>query len=204
MREKPLLLSDPMVLKTIERVKDVTRRSVNPQPPEYIEYFEFKENDYSGRYGRGRKYHPYFQGYMSMGEPTVFKKPTKYAPGDRLWVRETWCRQFDNTGSAIEYLADWINKDTKNTINFPNNPYGFECPKWRPSIFMPHKAARLFLYVVSVRIERLHELDDTEAQREGFKDREDFIPYWNKLNEKRGFPWADNPWVYRVEYKVAE
>jgi hypothetical protein len=66
---------------------------------------------------------------------------------------------------------------------------------------MPKAAARIFLVIVSVKIERLHEVDDMEALREGFGGREDFISYWNKLNEKRGFPWADNPWVYRLEYK---
>jgi hypothetical protein len=71
---------------------------------------------------------------------------------------------------------------------------------WRPAIFMPRICSRINLLVADVRIERLHKLDDVEARLEGFKDKEDFLSYWNKLNEKREFPWEANPWVYRIEY----
>jgi hypothetical protein len=47
----------------------------------------------------------------------------------------------------------------------------------------------------------LYDLDDTEARLEGFKDREDFLSHWNKLNKKRGFPREANPWVYRIEFE---
>jgi hypothetical protein len=30
---------------------------------------------------------------------------------------------------------------------------------------------------------------------------EEFIQVWDALNKKRGFPWADNPWVYRIQFK---
>jgi hypothetical protein len=75
---------------------------------------------------------------------------------------------------------------------------------WRPSIFLPRLAARLFLNVTDVRIERLHKLDDTEARKEGFKDQESFIKYWNKLNARRSYPWESNPWVYRIEFEKAD
>jgi hypothetical protein len=55
--------------------------------------------------------------------------------------------------------------------------------------------------VKEATIERLHELDDTEARREGFNDREEFIKYWNIINTERGFSWDYNPWVYRIVFK---
>jgi uncharacterized Fe-S radical SAM superfamily protein PflX len=72
---------------------------------------------------------------------------------------------------------------------------------WRSSIYLPRPAARLILDITDVRIERLHGLNDAEARKEGSKDLESFINYWNILNAWRSYPWESNPWVYRIEFK---
>lgn len=66
-----------------------------------------------------------------------------YQPGDTLWVRETWCDAPDDDPQYRDflYLADYDGTPTK----------------WRPSIHMPKEAARLFLRVTGVRVERLQE-----------------------------------------------
>jgi hypothetical protein len=199
-REAPIIFSGRMVLKTLTDEKTVTRRNLNPQPPEYVDYFQYN--------------HGLYRAYMPMGEPCAASRGfsdgsgycrlhPKYAPGDRLWVRETFMSFPRNKLLNLTPLAGedgfWTHGDfdycyqADDTSHNPDN-------KWRPSVFLPREAARLFLNVKTVRIERLHELDDPEARLEGFKDREDFAAYWNKLNQKRGFPWAANPWVYRIEY----
>jgi hypothetical protein len=139
----------------------------------------------------------------------------KYAPGDRLWVREAWgiCAYSNESGYeiSVRYKADNKEKydieieDEEQWERYANQEETRKSAiNWRPSIFLPHAAARLFLDVKTVSIERLHELDDAEALLEGFKNREEFISYWNKLNLKRGFPWELNPWVYRIEFEKAQ
>jgi hypothetical protein len=234
-KEIPILFSWPMILKTIADEKTVTRRIVQPQPPDNIEYFDFFEAGFACYYIKvPRRFRAYICG-EPCGYPYI---KAKYGPGDRLWVRETWGIAAYSNESYYEigvmFKADkgekfGIDLDNEELWEryiaqereyiYKNCGYGGPicidakagCPEckhfkgkdpmlWRPSIFLPRVAARVFLNVKTVRIERLHELDDTEARLEGFKDREDFTAYWNTLNQKRGFPWAANPWVYRIEY----
>jgi hypothetical protein len=81
--------------------------------------------------------------------------------------------------------------------------------KWRSPRFMPKAAARLFLEVKNVRVERLQAITEEDARAEGilpdtpFKDmgyqwtaRDNFIELWDTLYAKRGHPWRDNDWVF--------
>jgi hypothetical protein len=45
--------------------------------------------------------------------------------------------------------------------------------------------------------------NNKETRKEGFKDREAFIKFWNKLNARRSFSWEINPWVCRIEFEKA-
>jgi hypothetical protein len=231
----PLLFSGPMVLAAMEGAKTVTRRIVNPQPPDYIHYFEYFHSD-------NVYYHSHFRGYMIPGEPVSYPHiKAKYARGYQIWARETWgIISYDNNSGyeiSVQYKADnkqsgiidldneelWEryamqeDKWSRKNFKFCKLPKPDDCPHvvcigcenqkfekpilWRPSIYLPRLAARLFLNITDVRIERLHELDDTGARKEGFKDREAFIKYWNKLNAPRFYPWEINPWVYRIEFE---
>lgn len=84
--------------------------------------------------------------------------------------------------------------------------------QWRPSIFLPRWASRITLDVVDLRVERLHEIDDVDAAREGVAfagrttnlgPREDFAPLWDAINGER-VPWRLNPWVWRIEFRRVE
>jgi hypothetical protein len=97
---------------------------------------------------------------------------------------------------------------------------------WKPSLFMPKEAARLFLKVKSVRIEKLHEITEEDAEAEGIDnqlwyvdsdgDEINLAPYsgkvpspnfktgfadlWDRINKKRGYGWSENPYVYIYEF----
>jgi len=100
------------------------------------------------------------------------------APGDRLWVRETFA-EFPAPGDFI-YRAD------------------FEEPladrlKWEPSSRMPHRASRLTLAVTGVRVERLQEITEADARAE----------QWESIDGPR-CSWGDNPWVWVIAFQRAE
>ena len=151
---KPILFNTEMVRAILDGRKTVTRRALKPQPPAT-----------SIVYKADRKYFAWkFWADSSDGH---IINPT-YQPGDILWVRETWC--CNNFG--WHYKADWP------TDNCPDMSAD---DKWRPSIHMPREAARIFLRVTDVRIERLQKIMDdppgpnNQTVREGCLYGCDFI-----------------------------
>ena len=85
----------------------------------------------------------------------IYKMP--YHVGDILWVRETYGLFNDED----EYIYIYYKADEGNPEKCPY--FG----KWKPSIHMPRKAARIFLEVKSVRVERLRDISHEDAKAEG-------------------------------------
>ena len=124
--------------------------------------------------------------------------------GDRLWVRETWrCfggreYEYQQHQPSIIYRAD----------DGPTHNEG----GWRPSIFMPRWASRITLEITGVRVERLQDISEADAEAEGCTgdhraDRDsdaaqEFRSLWNQINGKRA-SWDSNPWVWVVEFRRA-
>ncbi len=117
---------------------------------------------------------------------------TPYKPGDILWVRETWYQHYDG---SYAYRA-----------SAPENT------GWKPSIFMPHEAARIFLRVTDVRAERVQDITEEDAKAEGcmptildgvvfISAKGEFHAIWDNLNAKRGFGWDANPWVWVISFE---
>ena len=84
--------------------------------------------------------------------------------------------------------------------------------KWRPSIFMPREAARIFLRVTDVRAERLQDITEADAECEGVIARHDtactgtsarisFAELWDSINNKRGYGWDKNPWIWVISFE---
>lgn len=95
-----------------------------------------------------------------------FEIKTPYQPGDILYVRETWCSYYMPDGSTIyEYRASDPNGNRRPTGPEYDDPY--EIRKWRPSIHMPKEAARIWLKVKDVRVERLQEITANGKAKEG-------------------------------------
>lgn len=136
----------------------------------------------------------------------IVKKPS-YQGGEVLWVRETWA----NIEGEIQYKADTGNKYPGEWPEHEkDNP---DCPRWRPSIHMPKEAARIFLDVKNIRVERLQDITEEDAIAEGviygqgerrWTARSAFMDLWDTINKKRGYGWETNPWVWVIEFKKVE
>jgi hypothetical protein len=191
MEERPILMSGLMVRAILEGRKTQTRRVVKPQP-EYIQpdgtikplaaVSEANQMIARGRLAARCKY------------GTV---------GDRLWVRETWSyhEPHDDCSGKV-YAADQV------SISEEMRPQ----MRWRPSIFMPRWMSRITLEITDVRVERVQDISEADAQAEGMTERTrlpgveplyamTFAKLWDSINAKRGYGWDANPWVWVVEFK---
>lgn len=151
---KPILFNTDMVRAIMDGRKNCTRRIVKPQPDEKHTYplgfvtdstekkevgcFEFGINEYGGS--------------------IQYAKP-QYQPEDILYVRETWGYPISlNSDKQYVFRADKIAES-----GFKNDSH-----IWHPSIHMPKKAARIWLNVTNVRVERLQDITETQTEEEGF------------------------------------
>lgn len=140
-----------------------------------------------------------------------------YNDGDILYVRET-LMQFDKDhiidGVKYAYKADCSGESER--IRYE---YGY---RWKPPIHMPKEAARIFLRVTDVRVERLQEIDVDGIRAEGIYDDykttsekyhemlckvaypKVFAELWNSTIENKyinQYGWDANPWVWVIEFE---
>lgn len=151
------------------------------------------------------------------GRKTVTRriaKPNKqkkaYAPyqqGDILYVRETWC----------EWTGGYLYKAWAEGLCQPGAGGLF---KWRPSIHMPKQAARIWLKVTDVRVERLQDMTGHDILREGVNchvhpeahyfdgnQKMMFAELWDstiKKTDLERYGWDANPWVWAIEFERCE
>ncbi len=137
-----------------------------------------------------------------------------YYVGDILWVRETWgdYREYceGNEGFFYLYKADY--PDGAKAIPLPDDQKtdyadSWDLPKWHPSIHMPREAARIFLRVTNVRIERLQDIDDEGVMAEGIEFGGPFEEIWDstvKRADRDHYGWDANPWVWVIEFERIE
>jgi hypothetical protein len=229
MRELPILFSAPMVRAILEGRKTVTRRVVKPQP--YVDGCgNFCWNGWN--YGQDIGRRPHVQAIASPLPSSRTKRVLcPYgAPGDRLWVRERFkpvaSGQVKNGYGEVRYgyayEADgntrWNERPTiiHDLTGQPNKgPMQFRPSPWRAAVTMPHRATRLWLEVTAVRVERLQDITEDQAEAEGVAPGDlcedevvrpspryvnGFRMLWNEL-AKDGMRWADNPWVWVVEFQ---
>jgi hypothetical protein len=190
MNVKPILFSTPMVFGIITKQKTQTRRLLKPQPETMLGPAHIEHNP--GTCTFDLHFGARFNGTRFVGSRRMQIVSTPYAPGDLLWVRETWgvgTRPCPSEGwvDGIEYRADEIDDDCAPLYSV-TPPDGVEMPEpgggWKPSIFMPRWISRLTLKVTEVRIERLNSITEEDALAEGVV-----------FHEKRGFivPGVNHP-----------
>ena len=191
---KPILFNTDMVRAILDGRKTVTRRVVK------------------FRHGQNPKWTGYIpDGPVLYGSNNIPASKSPYHPGDILYVRETW----NKVKLASE--SDWhyeYRASCENPAYFSN---GFMA-EWRPSIHMPKEAARLFLWVKAVRVERLQAITPEQIDAEGFKEwaysakTGELLPSspsffrigWDKTINPADLPlygYDANPWVWVIEFE---
>lgn len=204
---KPMLFNTDMVRSILDGRKTVTRRVVKPQPPRDFPYCHLEGDDlwcWTTRDGDDDMM-DWWPSYEHGVKPP-------YHPGDILYVRETWTIVgTDGTHHKYGYKAD-------------NERLA---PLWRPSTHMPKEAARIFLRVTDVRVERLQDIDKWGVDREGQPscsgltlcggtagcsmceaELENAIRWFSTMWDKTIKPadiatygWLANPWVWVIEFQ---
>ena len=152
MRVLPILFNTEMVRAILDGRKTCTRRSVSSR--QFLGMLPDKcKNAAPDEFLKGKRM--MFKPYCDMTDAelimTAYKEP--YQPGDILYVRETWKK----APNGYYYYEDWQRNDIADVT------------KWKPSIYMPKEAARIWLKVTDVRVERLQEIDEDGVWNEGFK-----------------------------------
>jgi hypothetical protein len=186
--EKPIIFNSEMVRAILDDRKTQTRRIIkNPQK---------------------------LEGLMLKGEAS------QWCPyggvGDTIWVREGFRYAIFGLGcggkaSGIEYKSGGI-KFAKKAHKYAKQPknkdkHGHHA-RWRPSIHMPRWAARIFLEITGLRVERVQDISEEDTKAESVVIRNigetwwrAFHNLWDSINAKRGYGWDKNPWVWVIEFK---
>ena len=190
MSTKPILFNTDMVRAILDGRKTVTRRVVKPQPKGPL-VLTLPGGCWPG----------YFE---EAGTSRVQRPP--YCPGDILYVREAWAKQQGIYWHKAGLILDEKGRDTHGTI---------APAKWRPSIHMPREAARIFLRVTGVRVERLQDISMKDVRNEGIEyDIErpvasygKFVELWDSTIRpgiRALYGWGGNPWVWVIEFERYE
>ena len=197
----PILFSTAMVQAILEGRKTQTRRILKVKGCK--PFAPDNSWTYEDIMRWNKDYHPYGQ------------------PGDVLWVREKFAPPSGNQkDDAYMYAADYLLTAVKHAKGL-----------WKPSIHMPKKACRIFLKVISVRVERLQDISEQDAIAEGVKLHhrgkhylnyddehykvtqfiynldtavESYKSLWRLINGRDSWnksTWDNNPWVWVVEFE---
>jgi hypothetical protein len=226
MKERPILFSGEMVRAILEGRKTQTRRIVTvpwakkKKTTPYSPYFEESEGKllFQDEFGDWLDFEkkwkcPYGQ------------------PGDELYVKENWKtgenldpynateirEQAEDAGFCGGPFAPLWYPSDDTYRRWGNDDSAFGKPgRLRVARFMPRWASRLQLRVTDVRVERVQEITPSDAKSEGDKERSGFPEFyrrgemchvdwfkelWNSINEKRGYGWEANPFVWVVEFE---
>lgn len=206
-RVLPILFNTEMVRAILDGRKTVTRRILKHDTRALLDS-------------------PYCKTHPEVPDKQIIEKLCKspYEQGDVLYVRETWCSRYD--GEKYFYLADKCTKrEEKKLLDYGE-------AKWRSSIHMPKEAARIFLKVKDVRVERLQDITEKQAESEGLKFKAMYCPKddtfveiqnpsidsgatykngfaktWNstiKKSDIEKYGWNANPWVWVIEFERCE
>lgn len=199
MEQRPILFSTPMVQAIMEGRKTMTRRICKRQPNDHEIYTKYKD------------------GTFNINGPDFDSNDIECPfgmPGDVLWVRETFMnapnfpilpeKYYYKASKSSQFLEEWKG-----------------C--WKPSIFMPKDACRIFLQITNVRVERLNDISELDSVNEGIHLYDRISKWKNYMSNQSEFcttpsgsfaslwqsihgldSWKENPWVWVIEFKRIE
>ncbi len=214
-----ILFNTEDVRATLDGRKTCTRRVVKPQPicygpnvtfaPHDVDFFLSAEKQWLRCRTCGND-----PEYSREGSEISHHWEPPYRPGDILYVREAFAK-----------ISDWVDVDPE--VGLLDGYFyradwddGEEHPNWHPSIHMPKEAARLFLRVTNVRVERLQDITSADCEKEGVDPTDlenlgvgvinhetytqEFQTLWNstiKITDIHLYGWDANPWVWVIEFE---
>lgn len=204
---KPILFNAEMVRAILDGRKTCTRRICKDANERTVPDMEFYNAD-------RRTYAVHnFADKEHMEQLSTAERTCPICPGDILYVRETWKK----APNGYYYYEDWQRNDIA------------DITKWKPSIHMPKEAARIWLKVTNVRVERLQDIDEDGAVKEGipwsecrnckapfgcdacagegYDEIDAFAELWDSTIKKIDldfYGWNANPWVWVIEFERCE
>lgn len=205
---KPILFNTEMVRAILDGKKSCTRR-INKDANDYVvpdmEFYNPEKRTYAVHNYADKEH----TDKLSIAERTC-----PICPGDILYVRES----YSELSFGYVYKADGENIDHLGNVI-----------KWHPSIHMPKEAARIWLKVTNVRVERLQEITNDEAVKEGiyvsnckdcnapfgcdscpdegYDEIDEFAELWDSTIKKSDldrYGWDASPWVWVIEFERCE
>lgn len=213
-KELPIIFNTEMVKAILEGRKVCTRRPLKKQPTDHhwniFDSYKLKRNLLECQNGLFCcfRHTAEVKGQHLMDEDIDVKSP--YKVNDILYVRETWS-EYSYSGLPLGYIAykadcpmEYPNGDDE-VIQILENAF-----KWKPSIHMPREAARLFLKITNVRVERIQDIENPHDEVlkegwpfEGFGKSNPFAEFgklWDSIYKN----WDFNPWVWVFDFEVVK
>lgn len=205
---RPIMFSTPMVEAILYRGKTMTRR-VAKFPQDFVKR-KIPNSELTNVIGTTNYYDPKF----------------RYNIGDVLYVRETW--SYGSDSLPYIYKAGYPANIEPQYENIPP----ISEIKWKPSLFMPKEAARIFIEVTNISVWPLQEISRGDAIKEGIEPLlmsntqrmftgqlyRDYSKKPELLNEglqpidsfrtlwdsinRKKYPWSSNPFVFVIEFKI--
>lgn len=234
---KPILFNTEMVRAILDGRKSCTRR-INKDANDYVvpdmEFYNADKRTYAVHN---------FADKEQMEQLSTAERTCPICPGDVLYIRETWTEECGKYYYRADYDSDYLDPCETLSGGYPascRNHLGCDgCMAtstrihWHPSIHMPKEAARIWLKVTDVRVERLQDITEEQACMEGtdpwdevcyenngwhptFSDPDSggdpnmvdgFHKLWNSTIKKSDldrYSWDANPWVWVIEFERCE
>lgn len=222
---KPILFNTDMVRAILDRRKTVTRR-VLAEKAVLDKKWGLDREPYlhNGKW--------YYDEQTAVDDSRTIELKPKYQPGDILYVRETWCEgKIDQEDLPDGFNGECYVSQCAGDTNHIHKEYCIRnniCideVTWRPSIHMPKEAARIWLKVTNVRVERLWDITLDQCVKEGLIDSRGFIhslgneydelrspklkfqALWDSTVNKAELDhcgWEANPWVWVIEFEQCD
>ena len=216
-RVLPILFNTDMVRAILDGRKTVTRRickDVNEYVVPDMSFYDAEKRTYAVHN---------FSDKEHIHQLSTAERTCPICPGDILYVRETWNTYCE--GCISKNLENVLGSTCAHACGENGNGYYYKATdknhvRWHPSIHMPKEAARIWIKVKDVRVERLHEITAEDALQEGAERyihldgsldesgiRTSFIGIWNSTIRKSDldlYGWDASPWVWVIEFERCE
>lgn len=232
---KPILFNTEMVRAILDGRKTCPRRVIKPQPQSRLCYTY--AGSHKGCIGKwtypNRRAHEFWGEEYKLPENIKDEELSKqwnppYHTDDVLYIRETWTEECGKYYYRADYDSDYLDPCETLSGGYPascrNHPGCDGCMAtstrihWHPSIHMPKEAARIWLKVTNVRVERLQKITADGIRNEGLSSAavhcgdmeialKEWENLWNNTIKKSNldrYGWDASPWVWVIEFERCE